>query len=96
MSPFIIRFIIGHRNTYDTWHEYYTYCWFMWLYQLRVLVVTFSGGLFVNTIYVCPFPPPRHACRVSQNRLQLSKGENDTMWYKLVQEGKAKKLVGLT
>lgn len=30
------------------------------------------------------------------NRLQLSKGENDTMWYKLVQEGKAKKLVGLT
>lgn len=31
-----------------------------------------------------------------QNRLQLSKGENDTMWYKLVQEEKAKKLMGLT
>lgn len=31
-----------------------------------------------------------------QNRLQLSKGENDTMWYKLVQEEKAKKLTGLT
>eukprot|EP00752_Nemacystus_decipiens_P003041 g2819.t1 len=30
------------------------------------------------------------------NRLQLSKGENDTMWYKLVQEEKAKKLTGLT
>ncbi|CAM9203501.1 unnamed protein product [Ascophyllum nodosum] len=30
------------------------------------------------------------------NRLQLSKGENDTVWYKLVQEEKAKKLVGLT
>lgn len=31
-----------------------------------------------------------------QNRLQLSKGENDTMWYKLVQEEKAKKLTGLS
>ncbi|CAM9655390.1 unnamed protein product, partial [Sphacelaria rigidula] len=30
------------------------------------------------------------------NRLQLSKGEGDTMWYKLVQEEKAKKLTGLT
>jgi len=31
-----------------------------------------------------------------QNRLQLSKGENDTVWYKLVHEEKAKKLLGLT
>ena len=42
------------------------------------------------------FLPLHAACRFSQNRLQLSKGENDTMWYKLVQEGKAKKLMGLT
>ena len=35
-------------------------------------------------------------CFDIQNRLQLSKGDNDTMWYKLVQEEKAKKLTGLT
>lgn len=47
MSQFIMSFIISHRNTYDTWHECYTYCCFMWLYQRRVLVVTLSGVLFV-------------------------------------------------
>lgn len=59
-------------------------------------MVTFSGVLLFDARFVASPPPPRHAYRISQNRLQLSKGENDTMWYKLVQEVKAKKLVGLT